>query len=377
MTNIGTLNKISQAGLGRFSDRYAISEADERSEAIIVRSADMHGMAFGDDLKIIARAGVGVNNIPLDECAEKGIVVVNAPGANANGVKELVICSMIMTYRNVVEGVSWANSLKGTDDVPGQVEKGKSQFKGKEILGKTVAVIGLGGIGSMVANALCDLGMYVTGYDKFFNDAMAGRLRSGITVADSMADAVRGCDFLTVHLHATEETRHMIDGGVLEVAADGAVLLNFSRAAIVDDDAVKAALESGKLSKYVTDFPSQELSNVDNVVMIPHLGASTAEAEDNCAMIAADEVIEYLENGNIINSVNFPSLNMGPKDGNRLCVLARKNEDLDVLISEAVPETKNMSIRSNDRYSYALAETDRDISDISIDDPSVIKIRKL
>ena len=377
MINIGTLNKISPVGLNRFKDGYSVREADEKSNAIIVRSADMHEMELGADLGIIARAGVGVNNIPLDKCAEKGIVVVNAPGANANGVKELVICAMIMTYRNVVPAVTWASSLIGTEDVPGQVEKGKSQFKGKEILGKKIGVIGLGGIGSMVANSLSDLGMEVTGYDKFFSDAIKSRLRDNIVIADSVEACVKDCDFITVHLHATEETKHMINKDVISAAKDGAVLLNFSRAAIVDDDDVKEALESGKLANYVTDFPSQELSSVENVIMIPHLGASTAEAEDNCAKIAADEIIEYIENGNIINSVNFPSLNMGPKSGNRLCVLAKRNEKLDSLISDAVPDTKNLSIRSNDKYSYAIAETDRDISDISIDDPSVIKIRKL
>lgn len=378
MMIIGTLNKISPVGLARFDEKYTVSEGVDHATAVIVRSAAMHDMEFPEELEIIARAGVGVNNIPLDKCAENGIAVVNAPGANANGVKELVICSMIMAYRNLNEAITWASSLRGTKDVPQAVEQGKSNYKGREIAGKTLGVIGLGVIGGSVANACKSLGMRVVGYDKYINDDIRKRLDGGIKIVDDIKDVVKECDFLTVHVHANSETNGMINDELLGEIKEGAILLNFARASIADDDAVKRALQDGRLAKYITDFPSQAISDTDNVIMIPHLGASTDEAEDNCAIIAADEIITYLETGNLINSVNFPSLDMGRPENNRLCILSYDDDAMLSRINDLVTaagDVLKIQSNSNGEYAYTVIETDADPSEIIIDDDSVIKSR--
>ncbi len=377
---IGKLNKISPAGLARFDSRYTVIEGADKANAVIVRSAPMHDMEFGDELEIIARAGVGVNNIPLDRCAEQGIAVVNAPGANANGVKELVICAMIMAYRNLNEGISWASSLRGSDDVPGEVEKGKSRFKGREIAGKTIGIIGLGGIGAPLANACVALGMKVSGYDKYMNDNIRSRLDPAVRIVKDPADMVPDCDFLSVHVHANSQTNGMINRQLLEKIKPGAILLNFARASIADDDAVKEALAEGRLAKYITDFPSQAVSDTDNVIMIPHLGASTAEAEDNCASIAADEIMDYLESGNLINCVNYPSVNMGRMENNRICVLSHENKALLPALEAAVSaagDILKVDSRSNGRYSYTIIETDADPDNVVLEDEGIIKVRRL
>lgn len=368
MYKIATLNKISPVGLGKLTDKYQIIENTDDACGIIVRSQDMKSMEFSGELLSIARAGVGVNNIPVDECAEKGIVVFNTPGANANAVKELVIAGMLIASRNIIAGSNWAASLK--DDIAKQVEKGKSQFKGNEIKGKTLGVIGLGGIGVPVVNAAIALGMNVIGYDAYLSVNNALHLSKHARVVDNLDEMLPECDFLTVHVHANAETNGMINKHVFDNLKEGAVLLNYARASIVDTAALKEALTSGRLSKYVTDFPNDEMLGMPNTIITPHLGASTDEAEDNCAEMAVDQLMDYIENGNITNSVNFPSVNMG-----RCCVASRvgilhKNiPNMIGSITSAISELNisNLTNRSRGQYAYTLLDLDSQITSQAID----------
>lgn len=368
MYKIATLNKISPVGLGKLTDKYQIIENTDDACGIIVRSQDMKSMEFSGELLGIARAGVGVNNISVDECAEKGIVVFNTPGANANAVKELVIAGMLIASRNIIAGSNWAASLK--DDIAKQVEKGKSQFKGNEIKGKTLGVIGLGGIGVPVVNAAIALGMNVIGYDAYLSVNNALHLSKHARVVDNLDEMLPECDFLTVHVHANAETNGMINKHVFDNLKEGAVLLNYARASIVDTAALKEALTSGRLSKYVTDFPNDEMLGMPNTIITPHLGASTDEAEDNCAEMAVDQLMDYIENGNITNSVNFPSVNMG-----RCCVASRvgilhKNiPNMIGSITSAISELNisNLTNRSRGQYAYTLLDLDSQITSQAID----------
>ncbi|MEA4923178.1 MAG: 3-phosphoglycerate dehydrogenase family protein [Eubacteriaceae bacterium] len=321
MYKISTLNKISPVGLGRLGDQYTISENLEEAAGIIVRSADMHEMDFSSNLMAIGRAGAGVNNIPLDKCAEQGIVVFNAPGANANAVKELVIAGMLMASRNIPSALSWARGLK--EDVKKTVEKGKSQFAGNEISGKTLGVIGLGAIGVMVANSAHDLGLNVVGYDPFISLKSAHALDRSIPVVADLAALLPQCDYVTIHVPVMEDTKGMMDARRFAQMKDGAVLLNFARDTLVNDEAVLEALSEGKLKYYVTDFPNDTVINKEGVIATPHLGASTAEAEDNCAIMAAEQLMDYIENGNIVNSVNYPQCFLEPSssEDTRICIL--------------------------------------------------------
>ena len=326
MFKIATLNKISPAGLSRLTDNYTITENVDEANAILVRSQAMHDMDFSDNLLSIARAGAGVNNIPLDRCAEEGIVVFNTPGANANAVKELVLAGMFMAARNIPEAVIWAKSLDS--DVLKAYEKGKGQFAGTEIAGKTLGVIGLGAIGIKIANAAEALGMNVIGYDPFLTVNAAHRISNTAEIVNDMKDMLGKCDYITIHVPATDSTKGMMNKEVFDQMKDGVIFLNFSRDKLVNDADLMAAIDSGKIRKYVTDFATDELLHYDNVIAIPHLGASSAEAEDNCATMAALQTMDYIENGNIVNSVNFPAVSLGAKTGTRIAVLSKANDTI-------------------------------------------------
>lgn len=355
MYKIATLNKISPVGLKQLPGGYILVENASEADGILVRSQDMHEMELGDKLKAIARAGAGVNNIPLDKCAERGIVVFNTPGANANAVKELVLCGLLLAARNVPSALSWAAGLK--EDVSKTVEKEKSQFAGSEILGKTLGVVGLGAIGRKVAASAKALGMEIVGYDPYY---VSGG--EGISVYSDLGEMLSLCDYVTLHLPANDSTKGMMNAELFDAMKDGTVLLNFSRDKLVNELDLAAAMESGKVAKYVTDFPNDNMVGRENVILLPHLGASTAEAEDNCAVMAVDEIRSYFENGNIINSVNFPRLDMGELgSGIRVAVMIKDVADpalsvMEMLSAAKIKYSRVMASRREDGISYVLAE---------------------
>ena len=320
MYKIATLNKISKKGTSLLTDKYEITDDINEASAILVRSADMHEMDFPDGLIAIARAGAGVNNIPLDKCAEQGIVVFNTPGANANAVKELVIASMIMTARNLPAALEWEKTL--SEDVAIAVEKGKSQFTGGEIKGKTLGVVGLGYIGVMVANAAETLGMKVLGYDPYLSLKAAHDLSPSVKLYDKLPDLLPSCDYVTLHIPSNKDTIGMFDYDLICSMQAKTVLLNFSRDKLMVTDDLKRALAEKKIRWYVTDFPTDAMLGVEGALLIPHLGASTAESEENCAAMAVEEIMDYFEHGNILNSVNYPTVQAGKWDvGSRVVVL--------------------------------------------------------
>ena len=364
MFEIQLMNKIAAVGTACFSgEKYAVGDSFDNPDAIMVRSASLHEMSLGDNLKAIARAGAGVNNIPVDACAEKGVVVFNTPGANANAVKELVIAGLLLASRDIVDGVNWAKTLVNTDaaDVAKQVEKGKSQFAGCEIEGKRLGVIGLGAIGAIVANAAKSLGMEVLGFDKFLTVDAAWSLSRGIKRAENMEEIFKTCDYITVHIPSTPETRGMFNRETLAMMRDGVRLLNFSRADLAVSADILWALESGKLAKYVTDFPTAELVGAKGVIAIPHLGASTGESEDNCAVMAAHELIDFLECGNIKNSVNYPDVVLPHNGDFRICVFHKNVPSIISQITSALSEAginiENLLNRSKKEYAYTIVET--------------------
>jgi hypothetical protein len=311
MKNIHCLNPIASVGTDIFDENYKFTDNIEEADAIMVRSAAMGDMEFSKNLLAIARAGAGVNNIPLDRCADNGIVVFNTPGANANGVKELVICGMLLAARDVVGGIEWTRSIKDSDTISKDVEKGKKNFAGCEIKGKKLGVIGLGAIGAEVANAAASLGLEVFGYDPYISVNSAWRLSRKIKHITDISEIFRECDYITLHTPLTDDNKGMIGKNSIPQMKDGVVVLNFARDLLVDDDEMEKALESGKVARYVTDFPNTKSAKMEKAIVIPHLGASTQESEDNCAVMAANELVDYLENGNIKNSVNYPSCDMG------------------------------------------------------------------
>ena len=357
MYQIATLNKISKVGLAELTEDYTITEDIAEANGILVRSADMHDMEFSDDLLAIARAGAGVNNIPLERCAEAGIVVFNTPGANANAVKELTIAGLFLAARNIPAALDWAKGL--TEDVSKTVEKGKSQFAGSEITGKTLGVAGLGAIGRKVAAAADALGMKVVGYDPYFDG------EADFAVYADLKEMLAVCDFVTIHIPANDSTKGMFNAELFAAMKDGAVVLNFSRDKLVKDADLLAALESGKVSQYVTDFPNDALVGKAGVVLIPHLGASTEEAEDNCAVMAVNQMRDYLENGNIINSVNFPKVDLGPiGDRTRIAFMTCDVENPVQAIAEYLSEANIFVTKiaggNKKGFGYVLAETDAD-----------------
>ncbi len=316
------LNKIAAIGTDRLGSNYNCADSVENPDAVLVRSAAMHDMEFGDNLLAIARAGAGTNNIPKDKCTEQGIVVFNTPGANANAVKELVLAGLLLSSRKIVEGIEWAKTLKGNGDaVAKMVEKGKSQFVGPEITGKTLGVIGLGAIGILVANAAVALGMNVVGFDPFVSVPNALKLNPHVKLMKSNEEVMTSCDYLTIHVPLTPDTKDMVNAEMIAKMKDGVRILNYSRDGLVNCEAVLEALKSGKVAKYVTDFGNDMILGEENVIVLPHLGASTPESEDNCAVMACNQVKEYLENGNIINSVNYPAISLPRSGDKRICVM--------------------------------------------------------
>ncbi len=384
MYNIQTLNKISTYGTDNFDKaKYAISDTCENPDAIMVRSAAMHDMAFGSNLLAIARAGAGVNNIPVDKCAADGICVFNTPGANANAVKELVIAGLLISSRKVPEAMNWAQTLKGNGaEVGKMVEKGKSQFAGPEILGKTLGVIGLGAIGVLVANAAIALGMKVVGFDPYLSVKAALGLDPQVKAVADVKELYAASDYVTIHVPFNADTKGTINAETIGMMKDGVRVLNFARGELVDNAAMIAALESGKVAAYVVDFPSDEILGVKNAIAIPHLGASTPESEDNCAMMAALELIDYIENGNIKNSVNYPDASMNAV-GTKICIM-HKNvpaviSALTAALGDAGINIDNMLNKSKKDYAYTMIDTSADISDAVVDKlkavDTVIKVR--
>lgn len=361
MKNIKLLNKIAPVGIDVFDKtKYNVSEDADAPEGIMVRSADMLNAEFGPELKAIARAGAGVNNIPVKRCAEEGIVVFNTPGANANGVKELTICALLLASRKIVKGVEWANTLAGTEGVAKAVEKGKSAFAGVELAGKTLGVIGLGAIGGMVANAVRHLDMNVVGCDPYISVDAAWGLSRNIEKAATYDDIYAMSDYITLHVPSTPETKGMINAETIAKMKDGVRIVNLARGDLVNTDDLKAALASGKIAAYVTDFPTEETVGVDGIITIPHLGASTEESEDNCAVMAARELTEFLENGNITNSVNYPNVSMPHVGDARICVMHSNTPNMLSSISGVVSaqniNIENMINRSRGEFAYTIME---------------------
>ena len=339
MYKIKTLNAISATGTDMFDpESYAISGDAENPDAILVRSAKMHDMQFGQELLCIARAGAGTNNIPVERCGEEGIVVFNTPGANSDAVKELVLCSMLISSRDVLGGIDWVKSIadKG-DDVPALVESGKNAFVGPELLGKTLGVIGLGAIGAKIANDAVQLGMQVYGYDPYLSIDSAWRLSSLVKNAKDLAVIYKNCDYITIHVPYMDSTHHFINKEALDQMKVDVRIINLARAELVDDDAILEAIDSGKVSHYVTDFPNAKTVGHPGVIAIPHLGASTPESEDKCAYMAAKQMIDYIENGNIVNSVNMPYVVI-PRTGRepRVCVIHKNIPEMITKISSVI-----------------------------------------
>lgn len=386
MHHIHYLNPISPKGTALWTEDYQKTDDISAADAVMVRSAAMHDMVLPQELLAVARAGAGVNNIPLDTCAEKGIVVFNTPGANANGVMELAICGMLLGCRDIIGGINWVQSIKDQGDVAKKVEKGKSQFAGCEIAHKKLGVIGLGAIGGPLANTARKLGMEVYGCDPYISIDAAWHLDSHIIPVKTREEIYSQCDIITIHVPLLPDTKHMINEEALSMMKDGVILLNFARDALVDDDALEKALKSGKVHKYITDFPNDRTASMEGVVAIPHLGASTEESEDNCAKMAVKQVMNYLENGNIVNSVNFPTCDMGicTKAG-RITILHRNiPNSLGQFTSVVARDNINISDlvnRSKGAYAYTMLDLDTPASDEVVADleqiEGVLRVRKI
>lgn len=365
------LNKIAAVGTNELDrDYYEVGADIESPDAIMVRSAAMHDMTFEPEMLAIARCGAGVNNIPVDRCSKEGIVVFNTPGANANGVKELTLCALFLASRRITDGIEWAKTLAGDADAAKTVEKGKSAFAGTEVQGKKLGVIGLGAIGGMVANAALHLGMEVMGCDPYLSVEAAWSLSRNVKRAASYEQIFRECDYITLHIPATPETKNTINADAISVMKDGVKIINLARADLVDAEALKTGLAAGKVSAYVTDFPTPEIIGVSGVVAIPHLGASTEEAEDNCAVMAAHELDDYLRFGNIKNSVNFPNVSMPHSGDVRICLLHSNVPSIISQITSALSEQhiniENMINKSKGDNAYTLLEISGSVSDSTV-----------
>ena len=378
------LNSISPVADEIFQG-YEYGDAVKDPDGIMLRSFAMHDYPMGDNLLAIARAGAGVNNIPVDACTQKGIVVFNTPGANANAVKELVLCELFLGGRKIVSGANWAQSLKGQEGVGKLVEKGKSKFVGGEVLGKTLGVIGLGAIGAMVANAAIDLGMTVIGYDPFISVKNAWMINNRVKFTSDLNVIFAQCDYITVHVPLTPDTKNMFNKDTLAKCKDGVVVINNARGDLVVSADMVAAVEAGKVSRYITDFPSEELLGKENILCVPHLGASTPEAEDNCAYMAAKQLTDYLENGNIANSVNYPAVSMPRTSKSRVCVLHKNVKEilskmLAIVSSQGI-NVAHMQDQSKGDYAYLILELDDEPTKASVDMlkslPDVIRVRVL
>lgn len=366
---IHCMNNISDKGIALLSSDYRLTDDFSQADGILVRSASLHDAEFPEGLRAIARAGAGVNNIPLDRCAEEGIVVFNTPGANANAVKELVIAGMMMGARDIAGGIQWCRDNADDPAIGKAAEKAKKAFAGTEILGKKLGVIGLGAIGALVANAAVDLGMDVYGYDPFVSVDAAWRVSSAVHHVTNLDDIFASCDYITIHVPATPDTVGMVGAQAIAQMKGDVVVLNFSRDTLVDEAAMAAGLESGKVRRYVTDFATPGVMAMKGAVVLPHLGASTAEAEENCAVMAVRELMDYLENGNIANSVNYPACNMGPRpaEGARIAVLHANVPNMISQISGALAATganiANLTNKARGEHAYTLIDVDGAVAD--------------
>ena len=373
MYQVHYLNPISEKGTALWTEDYTTAENINEAEAILVRSANMHEMELPENLLAVARAGAGVNNIPLTSCADQGIVVFNTPGANANSVMELALCGMLLGCRDIVGGINWVQSIKGSSDVARLVEKGKAQFAGHEIRQKNLGVIGLGAVGGPLANAARRLGMHVYGCDPFISIDAAWHLDSHIVRVKTRDEIYAQSDIISLHTPLLDDTRKMINAEAISKMKDGVIILNFARDQLVDDDAMEEALKSGKVSRYVTDFPNDRTANMPGVIAIPHLGASTEESEDNCAKMAVSEVMNYLENGNIVNSVNFPNCDMGicTKAG-RIAILHRNIPNMlskfTTVVANDNVNISDMVNRSKGEYAYTMLDLDTPTSAEVVED---------
>ena len=385
MYQIKTFNKISPIGLNRFdSGLYNVGDSVENEDGILVRSAKLLDYEFPANLKAISRAGVGVNNIPIDRCSEAGIAVFSTPGANANAVKELVLCGMLMASRDVTGSIKWVKDQEESGvEVANVVEKGKSAFVGPELYKKTLGVIGLGAIGSLVANVALELGMDVYGYDPFLSVDAALRLDRHVHVVKDIAELYKRADYITIHIHYTDQTRHMINAEAIGKMKRGVRFINLARGEIVEDEAMLSALDTGKVAAYVTDFPNNKLVRAPHVVAMPHLGASTPESEQNCAAMAVDELKDYLENGNIKNSVNFPNVHMDRSGVQRLCIVNRNIPamlaNITALLAKDHVNVENMTNKSRGDYAYTMVDLGAKVDEKVIQDvmslDGVIRVR--
>lgn len=362
MYKINCLNPIAQIGLDNLTDNFELTKELNEADAVLVRSASMHDLEVPDSLLAVARAGAGVNNIPLDDFAGKGIVVFNTPGANANGVKELVAAGLLLASRDIVGGVNWVKENADDENLAKTVEKQKKQYAGNEIKGKKIGVIGLGAIGVLVANMALDLGMKVYGYDPYLSVKSAWQLSSHVKRIQNVEDIFKECDYITMHLPLLDSTKGIINKESIALMKDGVKILNFARGGLVDTASMIEALENGKVGKYVTDFPDPDIAGIKNVVAIPHLGASTEESEDNCAVMAVDQLVEYLEHGNIINSVNFPNCDMGVCQGAGRLAICHKNRanilsHFTTLVGAGGMNIDNMTNKSKGDYAYTILDT--------------------
>lgn len=384
MYQIQTLNKISKKGLAVLDENYTCADETENPDGIILRSFKMHDMELPESLRAVARAGAGVNNIPIDKCTDKGIVVFNTPGANANAVKEIVLGALFLASRKVVQGIEWEKTLIGSgDDIPSLVEKGKSAFAGPEIEGKTLGVVGLGAIGVRVANAAHHLGMNVIGFDPYLSVDAAWHLTRFAHKANSLDELLEKADYITIHVPSTPSTKGMFNSEAFAKMKKGARLLNFSRGSLVDENDVQEAIANGKVATYVTDFGSEALLKCENVICLPHLGASTPESEENCAVMAANEIKDFLENGNIKNSVNFPECDMGKRTGERITILHKNVTGMIKKITDALESLNiaNMINKSKGDNAYTMIDVDGRCDAAAIDAiaamPDVIKVTLL
>lgn len=382
MYKIKLLNKISDVGLKRFDDQYDIVEEANDEDGVLVRSASMHDYEMNPNLKAIARAGAGVNNIPIEKCSEQGIVVFNTPGANANAVKELVLCGLFLSSRKVLEGIDWVKTLKGDENVGKLVEKGKSQFVGPELDGKKLGIIGLGAIGVSVANAAIKLGMEVYGYDPYMSVNAAWGMSKWVKQAPNMDTIFANCDYITIHAPSTKETKGMINKETIRTMKDGVRILNFARADLADSSAVLEAVKNGKIAKYVTDFATPDIVDVENVIVMPHLGASTPESEDNCAKMAVKEMKNYLENGNIVNSVNFPSINEPRTTKHRVCLIHKNVPNMlaqfATLFAKQQINIENMVNKAKGDFAYTIIDTNDSVGIHEFEElENVIRVRMI
>ncbi len=378
MRKIHCLNPISSLGTDLFTEQYEMTDSLKEADGVLVRSASMHEMELPDGLRAIARAGAGVNNIPLKACSERGIVVLNTPGANANGVKELVLAGLLLAARDIVGGIGWCREQKDNAEIAKDMEKAKKAFAGREIKGKKLGVIGLGAIGAEVANAAAALGMEVYGYDPFISVNAAWMLSRDVKHITAVDSIYQECDYITVHVPLADKTRGMINRESLGQMKDGVVILNFARDLLVNDDDMAEALASGKVKRYVTDFPNPKVMQMEHVIVTPHLGASTEESEDNCAVMAVKELKDYLENGNIRNSVNYPACDMGVCASVRRIALLHMNVpnmigQISSILASADMNIANMMNKSREQYAYTMVDLETDIDEATLEKLNAIK----